>query len=83
MGEAGSMKSNLTIADWVGIAGIVVVVLLAVQSRTNERLDRIEDQVSEVRTELYSLGQRVARIEALIERTSPPAAGKHGIPETK
>ena len=77
------MKSNLTIADWAGIAGIVVVVLLAVQSRTNERLDRIEDQVSEVRTELYSLGQRVARIEALIDRSSPPTVGKHGLLETK
>ena len=75
------MTTRLAIADWVGLLAAVAAlagVMLTTQSRTDNRLDRIEDKLGwylaevrtglrEVRTELHRLGERVARLEALAE----------------
>ena len=75
------MTTRLAIADWVGLLAAVAALaglMLAMQGRTDNRLDRIEDKLGkdlsevrtglrEVRTELHRLGERVARLEALAE----------------
>ena len=68
------MKSNLTLADWLGqLVAIAALagIMLNMQARTDNRLDRIEDRIhsgfDEMRIELRKLGERVARLEALAE----------------
>ena len=75
------MTTRLAIADWVGLFAAVAALaglMLTTQSRTDNRLDRIEDRLGwclsevriglrEVRTELHRLGERVARLEAFAE----------------
>lgn len=72
------MAGNRASGDWLGLIVAVATLLvaqggltLAMQNRTDNRLDRIEDKLSvelgDVRTELRKLGERVARLEALAE----------------
>lgn len=91
------MAGRLTVADWAGLVGVQVALILGLgswmlflQSRTDNRLDRIEDRMgsleqrmARVEERLGSLERRVSRIETLIERSSPFAAGKHATPEGK
>lgn len=79
-GKRMSAELKGILAVGIALGGLTLTLL----DRMDNRLDRIEDQMGEVRTELgevrtelRKLGERVARIEGMIERPSPLATGKH------
>ena len=88
------MAGRLAVADWAGLVGVRVALILGLgswmlflQSRTHNRLDRIEgrmgsleQRMARVEERLGPLERRVSRIETLIERSSPFVAGRHATP---
>ena len=62
----------------VALAGLALALgglMLTLQSRTDKRLDGFEGALHGLRGELRVLGERVARLEGLIEGSPSEAAG--------
>ena len=60
------MAGKRPIVDWVGL-GVIVTLLLGLGGVLHTRLNRIEDQVGAIRTEMRGMDRSLARIEGLIE----------------